>query len=46
MADGDREKLLEEIGRARERVVELERAQAAQAARITELEAQLSILAT
>lgn len=45
MADGDRERLLEEIGRARERVVELERAQAAEASRITELEAQISELA-
>ena len=46
MADGERERLLEEIGRARERVVELERAQAAEASRITELEAQISALAT
>ncbi|CAN5327034.1 hypothetical protein BH09MYX1_BH09MYX1_65390 [soil metagenome] len=41
MADGDREKLLEEFGRASERVAELERAQAAEAVRITELESQI-----
>jgi hypothetical protein len=42
MADGERERLLEEIGRARERMVVLERAQAAEASRITEPEAQIS----
>jgi hypothetical protein len=45
MANGARERLLAEIGRARERVVELEQAQAAEASRISELEAQISALA-
>ena len=44
MSAGERERLLEEIARARERLVELERAQAAEASRITELEAQISAL--
>ena len=45
MTDAERERLLEEIGWARERVVELARAQAAEAARIAELEAQLTAAA-
>ena len=44
MADGDRETLVEEIGRARERVVELKRAHEAEATRIAELEAEIAAL--
>ena len=44
MADGDRKRLAEEIGRARERVVELDRARDAEVTRVAELEAKIAAL--